>query len=133
MIMGRILLRAKIHRAIVTSTNKEYFGSITIDEDILDVADITSFEQVHVVSISSGQRLITYAIPGKRGSGVICINGAAANLINPSEIIIILAYCDVPESEVKNVNPKIVFIDSVNVGNKILKIVYGHENLLNIT
>ncbi len=127
--MGRILLRSKIHRAIVTEANKDYFGSITIDEDLLDAADIKKFEQVHVLSVTSGDRLITYVIPGDRGSGVICMNGAAAHKINQGHIVIIIAYCNVPENEIGNVNPKVVLIKERN---RIDKIVDGHQHVLNI-
>ncbi len=126
--MGRVLLRSKIHRAVVTQANRDYEGSITIDEDLMDAADICRFEQVHVFSITSGERLITYTIPGKRGSGIICMNGAAANRIKEGELLIIVAYCDVPEDEVCNVNPRIVLLGD---DNQIKKVIDGHEHALN--
>lgn len=126
--MERIMFRSKIHRAIVTQGNKNYPGSITIDEDLMEAANIAKFEQVQVLSITKGARLITYVIPGKRGSGTICVNGAAANLIKKGEIIIIVAYCNVPERKVKKVNPRVVL---VNKKNKIVKVIDGHEHVLN--
>ena len=123
------MLRSKIHRATVTQSNPNYLGSLTIDEDLLNQADLASFEQIHVLSVTSGERLVTYAIPGKKGSGIICTNGAAALKIKKGETIIILAFCDVPEHEVMNVQPRILLVDKKN---KVIKTLDGQEHVLNI-
>ena len=108
------MLRCKIHRATVTEANVDYEGSITIDRDLMDTAGIAEFEQVHVLDIDNGARLTTYAIEGHRGSGVICLNGAAARLINRGDLVIILAYDQVPESEVRDHKPTLVYVDADN-------------------
>ena len=86
------MLKSKIHRATITEANVHYIGSCTIDEDLLERADILPYEQVHVVNVTNGARLVTYAIKGQRGSGVICLNGAAAHLGSPGDIVIIITY-----------------------------------------
>jgi len=108
------MLRCKIHRATVTEANVDYEGSITIDRDLMDTAGIAEFEQVHVLDIDNGARLTTYAIEGPRGSGVICLNGAAARLIDRGDLVIILAYDQVPESEVGDHRPTLVYVDADN-------------------
>jgi len=108
------MLRCKMHRATVTEANVDYEGSITIDRDLMDTAGIAEFEQVHVLDIDNGVRLTTYAIEGPRGSGVICVNGAAARLIDRGDLVIILAYDQVPESEVRNYTPTLVYVDADN-------------------
>ncbi|MGM5488195.1 MAG: aspartate 1-decarboxylase [Nanobdellota archaeon] len=113
--MGRILLRSKIHRATVTMANRDYEGSITIDAELLKQANIAPYEQVHVVSVDTGARLITYAIPGYAKE--ICMNGAAANLIKEGETIIIMAFCTVPENQVANVSPILLFLDKNEIKN----------------
>ena len=110
----RTMLRCKIHRATVTEANVDYEGSITIDRDLMDTAGIAEFEQVHVLDIDNGARLTTYAIEGPRGSGVICLNGAAARLIDRGDLVIILAYDQVPESEVGDHRPTLVYVDADN-------------------
>ena len=108
------MLRCKIHRATVTEANVDYEGSISIDRDLMDTAGIAEFEQVHVLDIDNGARLTTYAIEGPRGSGVICLNGAAARLIDRGDLVIILAYDQVPESEVQDQKPTLVYVDADN-------------------
>ena len=108
------MLRGKIHRATVTEANVDYEGSITIDRDLMDAAGIAEFEQVHVLDVDNGARLTTYAIEGPRGSGVICLNGAAARLIDRGDLVIILAYDQVPESEVRDHKPTLVYVDADN-------------------
>src|SRR5690348_1855510 len=105
------LLRAKIHRARVTEANLNYEGSITIDKNILEASGIMPHEQVHVVDIDNGERFITYAIEGKPGSGVMCLNGAAARLVSVGDRIIVIAYCQVSREESRNHRPRVVLID----------------------
>ena len=103
------ILKSKIHRVKVTEANLDYIGSITIDEDLMDAVGIVSGEKVMVVDNTNGARLETYTIPGKRGSGCICMNGAAAHLINPGDIVIIMAYALMTPEEAKTFKPQIVF------------------------
>ena len=103
------ILKSKIHRVTVTEANLDYIGSITIDEDLLDAAGILPNEQVDIVDNSNGARLTTYAIPGPRGSGIICLNGAAAHLVHPGDIIIIMAYAMMTAEEAKTFVPKVIF------------------------
>jgi aspartate 1-decarboxylase len=110
----RIMLRSKIHRATVTDVNVAYEGSITIDKDLMEAADIIPYERVEVLNINNGARFSTYAIEGERGSGKICINGAAARLCAKQDIVIILSYHDVPEEEARNATPNLVYVDSSN-------------------
>ena len=103
------ILKSKIHRVTVTEANLEYVGSITIDEDLMEAAGIYPNEKVAVVDNTNGARLETYVIPGKRGSGYICMNGAAAHLIHPGDTVIIMAYALMTEEEAKAHKPKVVF------------------------
>ena len=103
------ILKSKIHRVKVTEANLEYIGSITIDEDLMDASGIQSGEQVQVVDNTNGARLTTYVIAGKRGSGCICMNGAAAHLMHVGDIVIIMAYALMTPEEAKNFKPQIVF------------------------
>ncbi|MBE0447892.1 MAG: aspartate 1-decarboxylase [Actinobacteria bacterium] len=112
--MYRFMLRGKIHRATITDANVDYIGSITIDSELMELADILENEKVHVVSIDSGVRLETYAISGDRGSGTICLNGAAALLMKPGERIIILSYAIASQEELSDWQPRIVFVDESN-------------------
>ncbi len=112
--MQRHMLKSKIHRAVITEANVDYIGSITIDAELMERADILENEKVHVVNVDNGVRLETYAISGESGSGVICLNGAAARLMNPGELIIILAYAVLTEEELKGFKPRIVFVDENN-------------------
>ena len=110
----RTMLKGKIHRATVTEANVDYEGSITIDKDLMEAADMLPYEQVHVLDVDNGARLETYIIEGERGSGVICMNGAAARLIFEGDKVIIISYQTVSEADAANVDPKIVFVDSMN-------------------
>ena len=103
------ILKSKIHRVLVTEANLEYIGSITIDEDLMEAANIYAGERVQVVDNTNGARIETYVIPGKRGSGCICINGAAAHLVHVGDTVIIMAYAWMTEQEVKTFKPSIVF------------------------
>ncbi len=106
------ILKSKIHRVTITEANLEYIGSITIDEDLMDAAGILSGERVQIVDNNNGSRLETYVIPGQRASGVICLNGAAARLVQPGDIIIIMAYAWMDETEARTFKPKVIFPDS---------------------
>jgi aspartate 1-decarboxylase len=110
----RTMLKSKIHRATVTEANLDYEGSITIDRDLMDAADILPYEQVHVLDINNGSRLETYVIEGERGSGVICINGAAARLVSEGDKVIIVSYQTVSEADAVNLVPKLVYVNSQN-------------------
>lgn len=108
------MMHGKIHRATVTEANLNYVGSITIDEDLLDAAGILPGEKVQIVNNNNGARLETYTIPGKRGSGVICLNGAAARCALEGDIVIIIAYAQMDEKEAKALEPKVVLVDKKN-------------------
>lgn len=108
------MMHGKIHRATVTEANLNYVGSITIDEDLLDAAGILPGEKVQIVNNNNGARLETYTIPGKRGSGVICLNGAAARCALEGDIVIIIAYAQMDEKEAKALDPKVVLVDKQN-------------------
>jgi aspartate 1-decarboxylase len=110
----RTILKSKIHRATVTLADLNYEGSITVDPVLLEAADILPFEQVHVLDVDNGNRLTTYAIEGARGSGQICINGAAAHLDNPGDIVIILTYATATDAEARNARPSLVYVDERN-------------------
>ncbi len=118
------MLKAKIHRAVVTESNLHYVGSITIDKDLMEASGILEYEKVSVVDIDNGNRLETYVIEGECGSGIICLNGAAARLVQPGDKIIIIAYCQVDAEEAEMHSPKIVFVGS---GNKIVEIKGSEE------
>ncbi|TJX15810.1 aspartate 1-decarboxylase [Tissierella creatinini] len=113
------LLKGKIHRATVVQSELSYVGSITIDEDLLDAAGIYEYEKVQIVDINNGNRFETYCIAGERGSGMICLNGAAARCVQVGDLIIIMAYCQMDDEEAKNYKPYVV---SVNEKNKIDKV-----------
>lgn len=116
--MNISVLKSKIHRATVTQAELNYVGSVTIDEDLMDAAGLYEYERVHIVNINSGSRIETYVIAGERGSGVICLNGAAARSGQRGDLIIIMSYADMtPEEAVQN-PPKVVFVDK---DNKIIK------------
>ena len=112
--MQRIIMKSKIHRAIVTQADLDYVGSVTIDEDLMDAADLLEGEQVAIVDITNGARIETYAIAGKRGSGVIGINGAAAHLVHPRDLVIIISYAVMDDAEARALKPAIVHVDSTN-------------------
>ena len=110
----RVMLKGKLHHACVTDANIDYEGSITIDANLLEAADILPYELVHVVDINNGARLETYAIAGERGSGAVCINGAAARLVSKGDKVIILSYCNVSEGEARSIKPKLAYLNSYN-------------------
>jgi aspartate 1-decarboxylase len=110
----RTMLKSKIHRATVTEGNINYEGSITIDKQLMEAADILPYEQVQVLNINNGARFSTYTIEGKPGSGEICLNGAAARLAVKGDLVIILTYTDMPEEEARNYKPIIVQVDKNN-------------------
>lgn len=112
--MQRIMLKSKIHRATVTDADLEYEGSITIDEALMKAADIIPFEQVRIYNISNGNRFETYAIKGEKGSGTICLNGAAARKAHRGDLLIIATYVSVDEKELKGFTPKLVLVDEKN-------------------
>ena len=103
------VLKSKIHRATVTEANLNYIGSITIDEDLMNAANIIANERVYIVDNNNGERLDTYVIPGKRGSGVVCLNGAAARKVQPGDVVIIMAYATMEFEEAKTFKPTVVF------------------------
>jgi aspartate 1-decarboxylase len=110
----RTVLKSKIHRARVTQAGLHYEGSITIDADLMDAADILPFEQVQVLDIDNGARLTTYAIEGARNSGQICINGAAARLVSPGDTVIILTYQSATDAEARSIAPALIYVDEFN-------------------
>ncbi len=112
--MLRTMCKGKIHRATVTQANLNYIGSITIDQDLLEAADIYPYEKVQVVNLNNGSRLETYTIAGARGSGVICLNGAAARLTSEGDVVIIINYGMFNEEEIRRLVPQIVFVDENN-------------------
>jgi len=112
--MQRIMLKSKIHRATVTGADLHYEGSVTIDRDLMDAADIVSYEKVAVWNVTNGSRLETYAIEGERGSGVICLNGAAARLVAPRDLVIIASFVNMENAEAIKYEPKLVFVDEEN-------------------
>ncbi|MFJ5715756.1 aspartate 1-decarboxylase [Neobacillus sp. NPDC093127] len=112
--MFRTMMNGKIHRATVTEANLNYVGSITIDEDILDAVGMIANEKVQIVNNNNGARLETYIIPGERGSGVICLNGAAARLVQKGDIVIIISYAIIAEEKVASHNPRVAIMDENN-------------------
>jgi len=108
------MLKSKIHRATVTGADLHYEGSVTIDRDLMDAADIVSYEKVAVWNVTNGGRLETYAIEGERGSGVICLNGAAARLVAPRDLVIIASFVNMENAEAIKYEPKLVFVDEEN-------------------
>lgn len=116
--MLRTMFKSKIHRATVTQADLHYVGSVTIDADLLDAADLLPGELVHIVDITNGARLETYTIEGERGSGVIGINGAAAHLVHPGDRVIIISYAQVDDAEARTLRPKVVHVDGE--GNRIV-------------
>jgi len=112
--MFRTICKSKIHRATITETNLHYPGSITIDEELLVAADIMPNERVQIVNLNNGSRVETYVMPGERGSGKICLNGAAARWGQEGDLVIIISYCLMTDEEVKNYQPKIITVDEGN-------------------
>ncbi|WP_243791215.1 aspartate 1-decarboxylase [Saccharopolyspora gloriosae] len=112
--MFRTMLKSKIHRATVTQADLHYVGSVTIDAELMDAADLLEGEQVTIVDVTNGARLETYVITGERGSGVIGINGAAAHLVQPGDLVILIAYGVMDEAEARSHQPKVIFVDAGN-------------------
>jgi aspartate 1-decarboxylase len=112
--MQRTMLKSKIHRATVTQADLHYVGSVTVDEDLMKAADLLAGEQVAIVDITNGARLETYVITGPRGSGVIGINGAAARLVHPGDLVILIAYGIMDTAEARTFEPRVVFVDADN-------------------
>src|ERR1700710_235727 len=112
--MLRTMMKSKIHRATVTQADLHYVGSVTVDEDLLDAADLLPGELVHIVDITNGARLETYTIAGERGSGVIGINGAAAHLVHPGDLVILIGYGQMETAEARAHEPSVVFVDADN-------------------
>lgn len=110
----RTMLKSKIHRARVTEADLHYDGSLTLDRDLMDAAGLLPYEHIHVLDINNGNRLETYVIEGSRGSGEVCINGAAARLVSPGDLVIVLSYAGVEEAELARHEPKLVYVDEQN-------------------
>ena len=108
--MRRFMMKSKLHRATVTETNVEYEGSLTVDTDLLDAADILPHEQLHVWDVTNGARLVTYALPGPRGSGVVCVNGAGAHLIKTGDVVIVATYAELEDAEARRHEPRVIFL-----------------------
>ena len=115
------MLKGKIHRATVVQAALDYVGSITVDEDLLDAAGILEYEKVHIVDVDNGQRFETYTIAGERGSGMICLNGAAARCVQTGDKIIIMCYAQMNSEEVKENPPKVVFVDDNNMISRVTR------------
>ena len=112
--MMRIMMKSKIHRATVTQADLDYVGSVTIDADLLDAADLLEGEQVAIVDNTNGARIETYVIPGPRGTGVIGINGAAAHLVHPGDVVIIMSYAVLDDAEARILKPRVIHVDGDN-------------------
>ncbi|GAB2933901.1 aspartate 1-decarboxylase [Rhodococcus aerolatus] len=112
--MIRTMLKSKIHRATVTQADLHYVGSVTVDRDLMDAADLLEGEQVAIVDVDNGARLETYVIPGERGSGIIGINGAAAHLVHPGDLVILISYGQMEDAEARTYTPRVVFVDADN-------------------
>lgn len=117
--MMRIMMKSKIHRATVTQADLDYVGSVTLDAALMEAADLLEGEQVAIVDITNGARIETYVIPGPRGSGVIGINGAAAHLVHPDDLVIIMSYAVLDDAEARSLEPRVVHVD---VQNRVVKI-----------
>ena len=116
------MLKGKIHRATVTQADLHYVGSLTIDRDLMDAAGLRPGQEVDVVDVDNGNRLTTYAIEGERGTGILCINGAAARLISPGDLVIVIAYAQMTPEEADEFEPQVVFVDR---SNKVIEV--GHD------
>ena len=131
--MMRIMMKSKIHRATVTQADLHYVGSVTIDADLLEAADLVEGEQVAIVDITNGARIETYVIPGPRGSGVVGINGAAARVVHPGDLVIIMSYGLFEDQEARELHPRVVHVDETNrivkIGNDPAEPVPGSNQL----
>lgn len=123
--MFRMMMNSKLHRATVTEANLNYVGSITIDEDLLDAANLYPNEKVHIVNNNNGARFETYIIAGERGSGVICVNGAAARLVQKGDIVIIISYVYVSEEEAQHHQPTVLLMNEQNKIDQVFEEVHG--------
>lgn len=112
--MWRTVCKSKLHRAIVTEANVHYSGSITLDANLMKAADLVPYEQVHVVDVDNGARLVTYCIEGPAGSGTVCVNGAAARLVSAGDTVIVISYAQLSPEELERFSPKIVLLDQQN-------------------
>lgn len=112
--MRRVMLKSKIHRATITGSDLNYVGSITIDPELLEAADILPHEQVHVVDVNNGSRFVTYTLTGPRGSGVIQVNGAAARLVHTGDTIIVISYAEYSRKDLADYEPAVVHVDGAN-------------------
>jgi aspartate 1-decarboxylase len=112
--MERKMLKSKIHRAVVTGADLHYEGSVTIDKGLMEAADIIPYEAVSIWNVTNGNRFETYAIEGERGSGVICINGAAARMVAPEDLVIIACFVNMNDAEAANHEPRLIFVDEQN-------------------
>lgn len=112
--MERKMLKSKIHRAVVTGADLHYEGSVTIDQELMEAADIIPYEAVSIWNVTNGNRFETYAIEGERGSGVICVNGAAARMVAPKDLVIIACFVNMNDAEAQNHEPMLVFVDEQN-------------------
>ena len=134
--MRRRMMKSKVHRATVTDADVHYVGSITLDRDLMDAADLIEFEQVAVVDVDNGARLETYVIEGERGSGAICLNGAAAHLIHPGDRVIIISYCEVDDAEIPAGGwvPTVVHVDTANrqISEELAKQVAGERRYVEV-
>lgn len=131
--MMRIMMKSKIHRATVTQADLHYVGSVAIDAALLEAADLLEGEQVAIVDITNGARIETYVIPAPRGSGVIGINGAAAHLVHPGDLVIIMSYALVDDAEARTLKPRVVHVDErnrvVKIGNDAAEPVPGSDQI----
>ena len=131
--MMRIMMKSKIHRATVTQADLHYVGSVTIDSTLMEAADLLEGEQVAIVDITTGARLETYVIPGPAGSGVIAINGAAAHLVHPGDLVIIISYAMLGDAEARALKPRVVHVDDQNrvvkIGNDAAEPVPGSDQV----
>jgi aspartate 1-decarboxylase len=129
----RIMMKSKIHRATVTQADLDYVGSVTLDAALMEAADLLEGEQVAIVDITNGARIETYVIPGPRGSGVIGINGAAAHLVHPGDLVIIMSYAMLADAEARALRPTVVHVDEQNrivkIGNDAAEPVPGSDQL----
>src|SRR6201992_3715057 len=112
--MFRTMLKSKIHRATVTQADLHYVGSLTVDPDLMEAADLLPGEKIAVVYVTTGARLETYVIEGERGSGVIGVNGAAAHLVHPGDLVIVISYAQVEDAEARSLRPAVVHVDAAN-------------------
>ena len=123
--MRRTMMKSKLHRATVTQADLHYVGSLTLDRDLMDSADLLPNEKIQVVDIDNGARLETYVIPGERGSGVVCMNGAAARLVSPGDLVIIISYAELEDAEAQNWEPRAVLVDANNRVERTMVEVHG--------